>query len=219
MANIQVYYFMGSPPCRAVFMTAKALGVPLELKELKYVNSDHHKPEYTKINPDQIVPTMIDGDFILGESRAIMRYLVGKYGGEDNNLYPRDLKKRAEVDRLLDYDLGIFFKVIVEDLWLPFRDRIPKTKQQEEKIVKIFTRIDTLLRDKNFLTGDTMTIADLSIVASFTVELVYEGDMSKFPNAMAWYKRMQELPYFKEVNENFYEWVNKVKKLHAEMSA
>ncbi|XP_046573062.1 glutathione S-transferase 1-like [Haliotis rubra] len=161
---------------------------------------------------------MIDGDFILGESRAIMRYLVGKFGGEDNSLYPRDLQKRAEVDRLLDYDLGVFFRVILEDLWLPFRDRTPKTKEHEEKIIKVFTRIDTLLKDKKFLTGDNITIADFSIVAAFTTELVYEGDMSKYPNAIAWYKRMQELPYFKEVNENFYEWVTKVKTLHAEKS-
>ncbi|XP_046573021.1 glutathione S-transferase 1-1-like [Haliotis rubra] len=114
MANIEFYYFTGSGPCRSVLMTAKALGVPLELKQLDYWNKQHLSPEFTEINPDQTVPTIKDGEFTLWESRAIMRYLVGTYGGEDNSLYPQDLKKRAEVDRLLDYDLGVFHRTMLE---------------------------------------------------------------------------------------------------------
>ncbi|XP_046378892.2 glutathione S-transferase 1-like [Haliotis rufescens] len=216
MANIQLYYFKGSPPSLAVLMTAKALGVPLEMKELQYWNKDHLAPEFTEINPDQSVPTIIDGDFTLWESRAILRYLIGKYGGEDNSLYPRDPQKRAEVDRLLDYDLGVFFRVILEDLWLPFRDKYEMTKEQDEKVMKGFKRIDTLVKDKKFLTGNNPTIADFSIVVGFAVEIVYPGDMSKYPNAMAWYKRMQELPYYKEANQSFPGWVESVKNRHTE---
>ncbi|XP_046573052.1 glutathione S-transferase 1-like [Haliotis rubra] len=217
MANIQVYHFIGSPPSQAVIMTAKTLGVPLELKRLDFMKKEHLQPEFTKINPDQTVPTMIDEDFILWESRTIMRYLVGKFGGEDNSLYPRDLQKRAEVDRLLDYDLGVFYKTLIEGVWLPFKDRTPKTKEQEEKVTKVLSRFDTLLKDKKFLTGDNLTIADFSMVVGFIVELVYEGDKSKFPNAMAWYKRMQEETCFKETYDTIKDFVEMMKKQHAEM--
>ncbi|XP_067671877.1 glutathione S-transferase 1-like [Haliotis asinina] len=213
MANIQLYFFPASPFCRSVRMTAKALGVPLDLKQRSYHNKDHLSPEFTKINPDQIVPTIIDGDFILWESRAIMRYLVGKFGGEDNNLYPRDLQKRAEVDRLLDYDLGVIYRALFENLVIPLRyKKLPKTtKEQDETIMKAFGRIDTLVKDKKFLTGNTLTIADFAIVVEFADEVLYSGDMSKYPNAMAWYKRMQELPYYQEVNEPFYDLVENMK--------
>ncbi|XP_071107742.1 glutathione S-transferase 1-like [Haliotis cracherodii] len=220
MANIQLYHFPGSPACRSVRMTAKALGVPLELKQLNYHNKDHLSPEFTKINPDQTNPTIIDGDFTLWESRAIMRYLVGKYGGENNSLYPRDLQKRAEVDRLLDYDLGVFHRAMWDNLMLPLRSRtsLKTTKQQDENVMKAFGRIDTLVKDKKFLTGNTLTIADFAVVVGFAAEVIYPGDMSKHPNAMAWYKRMQELPYYQEVNQPFYDLVEKMKNSVAENS-
>ncbi|XP_071107741.1 glutathione S-transferase 1-like [Haliotis cracherodii] len=218
MANIQLYHFPGSPPCRSVLMTAKALGVPLELKPLSSLNKDHLSPEFLKINPDHTTPTIVDGDFTLWESRAIMRYLVGKYGGEDNSLYPRDLQKRAEVDRLLDYDLGVFYRAMLETLMLPLRNKTKTTKEQDEKVVKAFERIDTLVKDKKFLTGNTLTIADFAVVVGFAAEVLYPGDMSKYPNAMAWYKRIQELPYYKEVNQPFFDIVENVKKQRAETS-
>ncbi|XP_067672316.1 glutathione S-transferase 1-like [Haliotis asinina] len=218
MANVELYYFSPSGPCRSVLLTAKALSVPLELKHLHIWNKEHLSPEFTKINPDQTVPTIKDGEFTLWESRAIMRYLVGKYGGEDNSLYPRDLKKRAEVDRLLDYDLGVFYRTMLECVWLPMKDRTEPTKEQEEKVVKAFTRIDTLVKDKKFLTGNNLTIADFAIVIGFAAEYIYPGDMSKYPNAMAWYKRIQELPYYKEVNQSYYDLVESMKKRPAEQS-
>ncbi|XP_048237949.1 glutathione S-transferase 1-like isoform X1 [Haliotis rufescens] len=211
MANIQLYIFQGSPPCHAVMLTAKALGVPLELKQLDFMTKEQLSPEFTQINPDHTVPTIIDGDFILWESRAIMRYLVGKYGGEDNSLYPRGLQKRAEVDRLLDYDLGVFYRTLLENVWRPARDRTEKTKEQEEQIVKALARIDTLVKDKKYLTGNDITIADFAMVVGFAIEFVYRGDKTKYPNAMTWYKRMQELPYFKEVNQSFFDLVEQFK--------
>ncbi|XP_046350920.2 glutathione S-transferase 1-like [Haliotis rufescens] len=209
MADIQLYHFPGSAPCRSVIMTAKALGVPLDLKPLDLMNKDHLSPEFAKINPDQTVPTIIDGDFTLWESRAIMRYLVAKYGGEDNSLYPRDLQKRAAVDRLLDYDLGVFYRAMIECVWLPFRDKIKVTKEQDEKVIKAFERIDTHVKDMKFLTGNTLTIADFAVVVGFAAEELYPGDMSKYPNAMAWYKRVQELPYYKEANQSYFELLEK----------
>ncbi|XP_046573050.1 glutathione S-transferase 1-like isoform X3 [Haliotis rubra] len=218
MANIQLYHFSASPPCRSVRMAAKALGVQLELKQLDFANKEHLNPEFLKINPDQIVPTMTDGDFTLWESRAIMRYLVGKYGGEDNSLYPRDLQKRAEVDRLLDYDLGVFYRAMLETLMWPVRNRSTPTKEQQEQVVKAFNRINTLLKDKKFLTGDNVTIADFAMVVGFAAEFLFQGNMSDYPNAMAWYKRMQELPYYQEVNQAFYDIVEKMRNPPAEKS-
>ncbi len=56
-----------------------------------------------KLNPTQTVPTIVDHGFALRESRVIIQYL---YNRANSELYPSDPKKRAIVDRMLQFDLG-----------------------------------------------------------------------------------------------------------------
>ena len=64
-----------------------------------------------QINPQHTIPTLVDGDFIMTESRAAAIYLVSKYGGEKKEkLYPGDLLSRANVDQRLFFDMGTFYK-------------------------------------------------------------------------------------------------------------
>lgn len=106
--TIDLYYMSLSAPCRAVILTAKILGVELNLKTLNLMTGEQMKPEFIKINPQHTVPTLDDSGFILTESRAICAYLVNKYG-KDDKLYPKSPKERAVVDQRLYFDVGVFY--------------------------------------------------------------------------------------------------------------
>uniref|UniRef100_A0A2S2QC86 Glutathione S-transferase 1 n=1 Tax=Sipha flava TaxID=143950 RepID=A0A2S2QC86_9HEMI len=64
---VDFYYTPGSPPCRAVMLCAKALGLEMNMKLLDLHHGEHLKPEFVKINPQHCVPTVVDGDLVLSE--------------------------------------------------------------------------------------------------------------------------------------------------------
>lgn len=120
-----LYMLHASPPCRAVLMTAKALGVDLDEKGIYFFKDENVKTEFCKVstrkfiqkapilcfklNPQHTIPTFIDEDgFVFWDSHAIMAYLVAKYA-KDDSLYPEDIRKRAIVNQRLFYDSSVIF--------------------------------------------------------------------------------------------------------------
>merc|ERR1712071_23326 len=96
--SIDLYHMDASAPCRSVRLTAKMLGVELNLKVLNLMAGEQMAPEFIKINPQHNIPTMVDDGFAMNESRAICGYLVQKYG-KDDSLYPKDPKTPASLLR------------------------------------------------------------------------------------------------------------------------
>lgn len=101
---------MGSPPSRAVLQTIRILGLDVEVTNVDLMQGENKSPEYLKLNPMHQVPVLVDGDFVLTESRAIMAYLVNSYK-PGSNLYPIDPKKRALIDQRLYFDCVNFFEL------------------------------------------------------------------------------------------------------------
>ena len=64
---MELYWTILSPPCRAVKMVADTIGVSLETKEVNVLTGENKTAEFTKLNPQQQVPLLVDGDVILPE--------------------------------------------------------------------------------------------------------------------------------------------------------
>lgn len=90
-------------------MLIRKLGIKVEVKIVNLAAGEQNDPEFLKLNPLHQVPVLVDGDFVLAESRAILGYLINKFSS-GSDLYPADPKARALVDQRLYYDATVVFE-------------------------------------------------------------------------------------------------------------
>ncbi|KAH8318829.1 hypothetical protein KR074_007323, partial [Drosophila pseudoananassae] len=186
------YYFPASAPCRSVIMTAKALGIDLNMKLLNPMEGEQKKPEFLKLNPQHTIPTLVDDEFSIWESRAILIYLVEKYG-QDDSLYPQDPQKKAVVNQRLFFDMGTLFDSFLAAIYPQFKNNTPADPEAMKKVDSAFGHLNTFLEDQDYVAGDTLTIADIAILASVSTFEVVDYDFSPFPNVARWYENAKEV--------------------------
>ncbi|SAK50602.1 glutathione S-transferase-like protein [Caballeronia fortuita] len=129
----------------------------------------NNEPGYLAMNPMGRVPTLVDGDFVLWESNSIIRYLAMQYGAE-GTLYPAEPKVRASADRWLDWALSTLQPAERPLFWGYIRTSAADrdTKQlaaAASEVEKLWRVIDTHLQGRDYLEGNTFTLADLVIAA------------------------------------------------------
>ncbi|KAK4877116.1 hypothetical protein RN001_009622 [Aquatica leii] len=198
----KLYYNEVSPPVRSVLLTAKAIGLELDLEQINLFAGEHLKPEYLKINPQHTVPTLDDDGYYLWDSHAINKYICEKYGQNDS-LYPKDLHKRGTVDQRLFFNAGIIqprVGAIVGPIIRQGATSIPK--ENADNLAAAYDFLETFLEGHEYIAGDSLTIADMSIIASLSgiVHFVPVAQ-NKHPKLSKWMNKMQQLPYYVEANQ------------------
>ncbi|KAH8348283.1 hypothetical protein KR084_006146 [Drosophila pseudotakahashii] len=200
MTGILVLYGMDiSPPVRACKLTLRALNLDYEYREVNLLAREHFSEEFLKKNPQHTVPLLDDNGTLICDSHAIVCYLVGKYAKSDE-LYPKDLVKRARVDQGLFFDASILF-MSLRNVSVPYLyhqvNLVPKEKV--DNIKDAYGLLETFLGDNLYLTGSNITLADLCCGATASaLAAVLELDQESYPKVAAWLKRLSSLPHYEE---------------------
>jgi len=199
MPAIDFYHMPMSAPCRAVQMLASELKIELNCKLTNLMAKEQLKPEFIKINPTHTIPTIVDDGFALWESRAILQYLCNK---SKSDLYPVDIKKRAVVDRMLQFDQGTLYKSLGEFLYPQLFMKQPADAEKGQKFKEALTLLDGFIGSNGYVAGNKLTIADLSIFAGLTfIETILDYDLSEWKNVNNWMNKLKkDLPCHQEVN-------------------
>jgi glutathione S-transferase len=152
--------------------------------------------EYLKMNRNGLVPTLKDGDYILWESNAIMRYLAMQYG--DKKLYSLTPREHGDVNRWLDWQNGALWP----DISAAFIQliRTPEEKRNHEllnncakNLAKNWGILDEYLEGKQFITGDNFTIADIALgVMAQTWVFLDIKDKPSYKNFNNWYQKLEQ---------------------------
>lgn len=201
MAPIDFYYVPRSTMCNTIIMVAKAVGVELNLILTELANGDHLKPEFIKINPQHTIPTINDNGFPLWETRAIITYLVEKYG-KDDSLYPKDPQKRAVVNQRLYFDLGTLNKAFA-DYFYPIMRKEPSDPEKLKNLEKAVEFLEIFLDGQKFLAGDFLSVADFMTATTVYAFTLIDFDLEKYTNVKRWLASMDDhLPNFDEAKKN-----------------
>uniref|UniRef100_A0A182T9B9 glutathione transferase n=1 Tax=Anopheles maculatus TaxID=74869 RepID=A0A182T9B9_9DIPT len=143
------------------------------------------------INPQHCIPTLVDNGFALWESRAICTYLAEKYGKADK-LYPKDPQKRAVVNQRLYFDMGTLYQRFADYYYPQIFAKQPANAENEQKMKDAVSFLNTFLDGQKYVAGDSLTIADLTILATVSTYDVAGFDLSKYPHVAAWYENIRK---------------------------
>ena len=148
------------------------------------------------MNPQHCLPTIKDhrNGLVLWESRAIMTYLVDTRAS-GHSLYPADRAERAVIDRLLYFDAGAL-NPVQADAFYPISAGAPPNEAKKAMFVEKMNILDKMIGEKKYLTGDTKTVADLSLLATLVAAEAVHADLTPFVNVNRWYRNLRsEIPY------------------------
>lgn len=158
--------------------------------------------EYGRMNPNRLVPTIVDGDLTLWESAAIVRYLGARYGGED--FWPSDPAQRAPLDMWAEWIKTAFSHVLLMDLFVPLvrvreADRDPAAVAAgAERMKPLALMLDRRLADVSFVGGEQVCFADIMIGTPLYRYYTMDFERADTPNLDAYYQRLNERPAFRD---------------------
>jgi glutathione S-transferase len=208
---------MTSRPVR-LFIAENNLNVEEQVVDLMV--GEHYSEPFTAINPNRLVPVFEDGDLRLTESSAILKYLADKV---DSPAYPKDLKKRAKVNELMDwfntnfyrdFGYGLCYPQIFPHHKRPSEDSQGVTlnwgKERAQHWLKVLND-HWLGKDGQYVAGNQLSIADYFGVCLVTLGEVLRIDFSPFPNVERWIGNMKKLKSWDKINEQMYGFAGALK--------
>jgi glutathione S-transferase len=157
---------------------------------------------YRKLNPNGLVPTLEDDGFVLWESNAIVRYLAAKHS--QGNLWPDDLRKRADGDRWMDWSTSTFWPAL-RILFLGLIRTAPEkrdAKALEEsriKTVGALAGLDGYLSSREFLAGERFTMGDIPLGCGIWRWMSLPIERPELPNVRRWFDLLTERPAYRAV--------------------
>ncbi|CAH1780469.1 unnamed protein product [Owenia fusiformis] len=216
---VDLYVVRISPPCRVVWLYLLQNNIPHNLIDVDFTKNEQSAPEFLKKNPHQEVPILVDGEVIVFEGQAILRYLATQY----RNLagYGLTLSQRMLTESIISWANGELHRVVGYRYTYPQfleRFRLPSESANEalvESGIQSLTRhLETLEKrylDKNkYLTGDKLTVAD-SYVATILLQVEWTAFKFKiWPKVDEWIKRVKQQEFWDTVHKAHDDFVHEL---------
>jgi glutathione S-transferase len=191
---IKLYDFEFSGNCHKIRMMLSFLGLDYEKIDTDLRRKDHMNPDFIELNRLHKVPVLIDGEFVLRDSAAIMIYLARQYGKPE--WYPGSPREMGEIQQWLSFSVNEVFNGLAMVRAILIFNRVFDLKLALTFSDIALDQLEFRLKDHDWLALDRFTLADIACYP-YTA-LVHEANISlkTFPAIRAWFKRIESLPRF-----------------------
>ncbi|MEM7241049.1 MAG: glutathione S-transferase family protein [Pseudomonadota bacterium] len=190
-----MYTLIGSYKSRAfrVLWALEEIGLAYD-----HIVAPPHSSEVKEVSPAGKVPVFLDGDAVITDSVAIMTYLADKHGALTA---PAGTIERAQqdawVNRINDEVDALLWTASRHSFILPEERRVPAVKDSLKwEFARNMDAIADELGDKEFLTGDQLTIADIILTHCGGWSIVANFPKTQKPKFADYFKRMIARPAY-----------------------
>jgi glutathione S-transferase len=186
---------------RKVLMTLAETNTPHEMSIVDFAKAEHKQPANLARQPFGRVPALEDDGFTMFESRAICRYLNERASGK---LVPSDAKARAKMEQWISVEMSEFTPNAMKFIY----EHVFKRPQEAGVLAAAGAALETscALLDKQlgqtpYLAGKELSLADICFMPYFEYAMNTPANevFAKYPNVMAWWKKVSDLPSWKKV--------------------
>jgi glutathione S-transferase len=195
-----LYGFPFSHNTRKVLAAAHATETQLDLRLIDLVAKQSFTPEFKAINPNGLTPVLIDGEFTLWESNAILVHLACR--DPQRRMWPADPHKHMDILRWLfwqscHWDPGLDV-ISIETMVRQLEGRGPADPVEVARgrmlVAKSAPVLDAHLAQRPYVCGDAVTIADFALASSMSYQHVVDLGLHDYAHIQRWYDQLWQNP-------------------------
>ncbi len=184
---------------KVVWLCAE-IGIPYEREDIGGPFGGNDKEDYLALNPNGLVPTIIDDGFVLWESNACLEYLAA--GHAQGSWYPTDPKRRARAAQWMAWSLGTLAPAHVPVfhglIRTPAAERDPGAIRRGRDVWSAkMAMLDRHLSDRHHVAGESINIGDIPPAILSFRWFNLDIDREDYPNLRRWYDGIADRPQFR----------------------
>jgi glutathione S-transferase len=197
---LKIWGRKNSSNVRKALWIAEELGLPYEALDAGGAFGVVDSPEYRAKNPNGRIPMIEDGDFVLWESNAIVRYLAARHA-PDSALYPADPQQRAIADKWMDWTTSTFAEPFRHVFWGVLRT---PAEQQDwvqlngaiKTVQSLLIVADEALTRQPYLSGAEFGMGDIPLGSFIYAWFEMPIERPAMPHLESWYERLKTRPAY-----------------------
>ena len=183
-----------------VIWACEEMGLAYEREEIGGPFGGNKEPEYLAMNPNGVVPTIVDDGFVLWESNVIVRYLSDKH--RPNVLLPENPSERAIAEQWMDWQQTAVGPAMVPVFWGLVRT--PAAERDQEAISAgrdryefFMTMLDSRLSESAYIAGEQFSMGDIPIGIMAYRWFTLDIERAELPHLARWYDNLSQRAAFR----------------------